>query len=67
VKGVESVREARNTHRKVGFVHSFPTGKKASEQGFSSLSTDIRGGYYYYLYIQETRPQANPTGSFLKT
>ena len=57
------MREALNTHRKAGFVHNFPTGKNASEQDFSSLSTDIHGGYYYYyLYIQETRPQANPTG-----
>ena len=49
------------THTQGGFVHTFPTSKNASEQGFYSLSTDIHGGYYYYLYIQETRPQANPT------
>jgi len=61
------MREAQTTHRNAGFVHNFPTGKNASEQGFYSLSTDIHGGYYYYLYIQETRPQANPTGPFLKT
>ena len=46
------MREALNTHRNAGFVHNFPTGKNASEQDFSLLSTDIRGGYYYYLYIQ---------------
>jgi hypothetical protein len=61
------VREALNTHRSAGFVHNFPTSKNASEQDFPSLSTDKQGGYYYYLYIHETRPQANPTGSFLKT
>ena len=61
------MREALNTHRNAWFVHNFPTGKNASEQDLSLLSTNIRGGYYYYLYIQETRPQANPTGSFLKT
>ena len=61
------MREAQTTHRSAGFVHNFPTGKNASEQDFPSLSTDIHGGYCYYLYIQETRPQANPTGSFLKT
>jgi len=55
------VREALNTHKKAWFVHNFPTGKNASEQDFLLLSTDIHGGYYYYLYIQETRPQANPT------
>lgn len=55
------MREALNTHRNTGFVHNFPTGENASEQDFLSLSTDIHGGYYYYLYIQETRPQANPT------
>jgi hypothetical protein len=55
------VREALDAHRNVSFVHNFPTGEKASEQDFPLLSTDINGGYYYYLYIQETRPQANPT------
>ena len=60
------MREAVNPHRNVGFVHNFPTGKNASEQDFLSLSTDIHGGYYYYLYIQETRSQANPTGLSLK-
>jgi hypothetical protein len=56
------MREELNTHRNAGFVHNFPTGEKASEQDFPLLSTDINGGYYYYyLYIQETRPQANPT------
>jgi hypothetical protein len=55
------MREAFNTHRNVSFVHNFPTGENVSEQGFPLLSTDINGGYYYYLYIQETRPQANPT------
>ena len=60
-KGVVVVRKALNTHRNTGFVHNFPTSKYASEQDFPSLSTDIHVGYYYYLYIQETRPQANPT------
>jgi hypothetical protein len=55
------VREALDTHKNVGFVHNFPTGKNASEQVFPLLSTDIHGGYYYYLYIQEIRPRANPT------
>jgi hypothetical protein len=47
-------------------IHTFPTSKNASEQGFSPLSTDIHCGYYYYLYIQETRPQANSTGLTFK-
>ena len=55
------------THTQSGFIHTFPTSKNASEQGFSSLSTEKGLGYYYYLYIQETRPQANPTGLSLKT
>jgi len=54
--------KAISTHSYTQLIHTFPTSKNASEQGFSSLSTDNRGGYYYYLYIQETRPQANPTG-----
>lgn len=39
------------THRFNAFIHTFLTGKNAFEQGFSSLSTDITRGYYYYLYI----------------
>jgi hypothetical protein len=54
------------THTQGGFVHTFPTSKNASEQGFSWLSTEKSVGYYYYLYIQETRSQANPTGLSLK-
>jgi hypothetical protein len=53
------------THSYTQLIHTFPTGNNPFEQGFSSLSTDIAGGYYYYLYIQETRPQANPTAFFL--
>jgi hypothetical protein len=55
------------THTLGGFIHTFPTGKNASEQGFSCLSTEKGLGYYYYLYIQETRPQENPTTFSLKT
>jgi hypothetical protein len=56
------------THSYTQLIHTFPTSKNASEQGFYNLSTDIHSGYYYYLYIQETRPQANPTGlSFKKS
>ena len=33
---------------------------------FYTLSTAFLCGYYYYLYIQETRPQANPTGFIFK-
>ena len=55
-----------STHSYSQLIHTFPTSKNASEQGFSSLSTDTHGGYYYYLYIQETRPQANPTAFFLE-
>jgi hypothetical protein len=43
-------------------IHTFLTRKHAFEQGFLSLSTDIRSGYYYYLYIDKTHSQANPTG-----
>ena len=50
------------THTQDKFVHTFPTSQNASEQGFSWLSTEKSVGYYYYLYIQETRSQANPTG-----
>ena len=59
---------AVSTHSYTQLIHTFPTSKNASEQGFYNLSTDIHSGYYYYLYIQETRPQANPTGlSFKKS
>ena len=43
-------------------IHTFPTDKHAFEQDFLLLSTDITPGYYYYLYIDKTRSQANPTG-----
>ena len=49
-------------HRFTAFVHTFLTAKHAFEQGFSRLSTDIPRSYYYYLYIDKTRSQANPTG-----
>jgi len=53
-------------HSYTQLVHTYPTKKNAFEQGFCSLSTDIHSGYYYYLYIQETRAQANPTGFIFK-
>jgi len=43
-------------------IHTFITFKHAFEQDFLPLSTDIASGYYYYLYIDKTRSQANPTG-----
>ena len=44
------------------FIHTFLTEKHAFEQDFLALSTDITSGYYYYLYINKTRSQANYTG-----
>jgi hypothetical protein len=43
------------------FIHTFLTARHAFEQGFLYLSTVIPRGYYYYLYINETRSQANHT------
>jgi hypothetical protein len=43
------------------FIHTFLTARHAFEQGFLLLSTVILAGYYYYLYIDKTRSQANPT------
>ena len=43
-------------------IHTFLTEKHGFEQDFLSLSTDTAPSYYYYLYIDETRPQTNPTG-----
>jgi hypothetical protein len=48
-------------HSLTFFIHTFLTRKHAFEQGFLTLSTVILAGYYYYLYIQKTRTQANPT------
>ena len=42
-------------------IHTFLTEKHAFEQDFLPLSTDIAPGYYYYLYIDKTRSQANHT------
>ena len=52
-------------HRFSAFIHTFLTVKNGFEQGFSCLSTDIPSGYYYYLYIDKTRSQANPTAPTL--
>jgi hypothetical protein len=49
------------THIYNSFIHTFLTVRHAFEQGFLCLSTVIPVGYYYYLYIQKTRIQANPT------
>ena len=54
--------KALSTHSYSQLIHTFPTSKNASEQVFSSLSTDIHSGYYYYLYIDKTRSQTNSTG-----
>ena len=43
-------------------IHTFLTEKHAFEQGFLALSTYFAPGYYYYLYIDKTRSQANHTG-----
>ena len=43
-------------------IHTFLTEKRAFEQGFLALSTYFAPGYYYYLYIDKTRSQANHTG-----
>ena len=43
------------------FIHTFLTTRHTFEQDFLALSTVILVGYYYYLYIQKTRIQANPT------
>ena len=53
------------THSFDAFIHTFLTRKHAFEQDFSRLSTDIASSYYYYLYIEKTRSQANPTASAL--
>ncbi len=42
-------------------IHTFLTEKHAFEQDFLPLSTNIAPGYYYYLYIDKTRSQANHT------
>jgi hypothetical protein len=49
------------THSYSPFIHTFLTVRHAFEQGFLYLSTVIQFGYYYYLYIDKTRSQANPT------
>jgi hypothetical protein len=51
----------RFTHIYNPFIHTFLTARHAFEQGFRYLSTVIPSGYYYYLYIDKTRSQANPT------
>jgi hypothetical protein len=50
---------ARLTHTRGLLFHTVSTLNTPSDQGFYQLSTDNKPGYYYYLYIQETLPQAN--------
>jgi hypothetical protein len=47
------------THTRALLFHTISPSNTPSEQGFYQLSTDNKPGYYYYLYIQETPPQAN--------
>ena len=54
------------THSYTQLIHTCPTKNNAFEQGFYGLSTDIHCGYYYYIYIQETRPKRTPQVLFLK-
>jgi len=54
------------THSGEAFLHSFWRTKHHSEQGLSRLFTNTSVGYYYYLYIDKTSPQANPTTLNLK-
>ena len=49
------------THIFQQFIHTFPLVNKGFEQGFLTLSTVMAAGYYYYLYIDQTRSPANPT------
>jgi hypothetical protein len=49
------------THSFNRFIHTFLTARHAFEQGFLVLSTAFSSGYYYYLYIDETRSLANHT------
>ena len=49
------------THSYNLLIHTFLTARHAFEQGLLYLSTVIPLGYYYYLYIDKTRSQANPT------
>ncbi len=52
---------AQLTHTRGLLFHTVSTSNTPSGQGFYQLSTDNKPGYYYYLYIQETLPQANHT------
>ena len=49
------------THSYSFFIHTLLTARHAFEQGFLILSTVLPFGYYYYLYIDKTRSQTNPT------
>ena len=49
----------RATHSCAYLSHSFPQLNQGSELGFYSLSTVIRRGYYYYLYLYKSRFQAD--------
>jgi hypothetical protein len=59
LKKEEEVVEFNFTHRFTLLIHTFLTARHAFEQGFLVLSTPFSSGYYYYLYIDETRSQTN--------
>jgi len=50
---------AVNIHTYSSFFHRLSLLKHRSEQGFYSLSTYIRAGYYDYLYIHRSRCETN--------
>ena len=47
------------THSLGGVSHSAPQVNQGSDQHFYPISTALRRGYYYYLYIYKSRFQAD--------
>jgi hypothetical protein len=56
---VKKLINAGLTHTHGLLFHTYSSANTPSDLRFYPLSTDIEPGYYYYLYIQETLPQAN--------
>jgi hypothetical protein len=58
---VRSLIREEVTHTFGHFLHTNQAINTPSDLLFYPLSTDISPSYYYYLYIQETLPQTNPS------
>ena len=56
----------RVTHNFLKVIHTNPHLNQGFELGFYNFSTVLTVGYYYYLYIKKSLPQADPTKRYIR-